>query len=58
MMFIIQGRVLSIGYPDCGNMDFPEDTCQECGTISVLDQTQKICWDCWVALDLKAHEEE
>lgn len=58
MISIILVRVLSTGSKDCGNLDFPEDSCQECGVISVLDTAQKICWDCWAALDLKAHEEE
>lgn len=39
-------------------MDFEEDVCQECGVTSVLDQAQRICWDCWTLLDLKKHEEE
>ena len=58
MIFITRVRVWLTGSKDCGNMDFAENPCQECGVISVLDPSQRICWDCWAALDLKAHEEE
>lgn len=30
--------------------------CQECGECNILDSTLKICFDCWVILDLKEHE--
>lgn len=32
--------------------------CQECGLVTILDSTMKICFDCWSLLDLEAAELE
>ena len=37
---------------------FRVGVCTECKQEDVLDTNRDICWNCWCAIDLVAHESE
>ena len=37
---------------------FRVGVCTECKQEEILDSNRDICWDCWCAIDLVAHESE